>query len=105
MKILHILDHSLPLHSGYTFRSQNIFKAQRKMGYQPVILTSPKHEATWKGDWAEKETIGEFTYYRTGAINNSSIPAILSTIMVNIAVIFPVDMDFIFSNTFSIAAI
>ncbi len=74
MKILHILDHSLPLHSGYTFRSQNIFRAQRKMGYDPVILTSPKHEATWKGDWAEKETIGDFTYYRTGAIESSNIP-------------------------------
>ena len=37
MKILHILDHSLPLHSGYTFRSQNIFKAQQQMGYTPVF--------------------------------------------------------------------
>lgn len=67
MKILHILDHSLPLHSGYTFRSQNLFRAQRKMGYEPVILTSPKHEDDWKGDWAQKEEINDFTYYRTGA--------------------------------------
>ena len=67
MKILHILDHSLPLHSGYTFRSQNLFRAQRKMGYDPVILTSPKHEENWKGDWAEKEEINGFSYYRTGA--------------------------------------
>ena len=66
MKILHILDHSLPLHSGYTFRSQNLFRAQRKMGYELVILTSPKHEEDWQGDWAEKEEINEFTYYRTG---------------------------------------
>lgn len=67
MKILHILDHSLPLHSGYTFRSQNLFRAQRKMGYDPVILTSPKHELDWKGEWAQKEEINGFTYYRTGA--------------------------------------
>ncbi|MEJ2201660.1 MAG: glycosyltransferase, partial [Desulfuromonadaceae bacterium] len=67
MKILHILDHSLPLHSGYTFRSQNLFKAQRKLGYDPVVVTSPKHEQSWKGDWAAKETINDFTYYRTGA--------------------------------------
>ena len=67
MKILHILDHSLPLHSGYTFRSQNLFRSQRKMGYDPVILTSPKHEENWQGDWSQKEEINSFTYYRTGA--------------------------------------
>lgn len=74
MKILHILDHSLPLHSGYTFRSQNIFRAQKKMGYFPVILTSPKHEASWKGQWDEKETINDFQYYRTGAVYGSQLP-------------------------------
>ncbi len=67
MKILHILDHSLPLHSGYTFRSQNLFRAQRNMGYDPVVVTSPKHEENWTGEWAEKEEINGFTYYRTGA--------------------------------------
>ena len=77
MKILHILDHSLPLHSGYTFRSQNIFKAQRAMGYEPVILTSPKHEQSWKGDWADVEEINGFTYYRTGAVSgNVSLPVL-----------------------------
>lgn len=68
MKILHVLDHSLPLHSGYTFRSQNLFRAQRNMGYDPVVVTSPKHEADWNGDWSEKEEINGFTYYRSGAI-------------------------------------
>ncbi|SHJ57197.1 PEP-CTERM/exosortase A-associated glycosyltransferase, Daro_2409 family [Malonomonas rubra DSM 5091] len=70
MKILHILDHSLPLHSGYTFRSQNLFRSQRKMGFEPVVLTSPKHEENWDGDWAPKEEINGFTYYRTGATKN-----------------------------------
>jgi len=70
MKILHILDHSLPLHSGYTFRSQNLFRSQRNLGYDPVILTSPKHEEDWSGDWAQKEEIKGFTYYRTGATRN-----------------------------------
>lgn len=54
MKILHRLDHSLPLHSGYTFRSQNIFKAQQQMGYTPVILTSPKYEESLKKQTPEK---------------------------------------------------
>jgi PEP-CTERM/exosortase A-associated glycosyltransferase len=74
MKILHVLDHSLPLHSGYTFRSQNLFRAQRKMGYEPVIVTSPKHEDSWEGDWADKEEINGFTYYRTGASRSLPLP-------------------------------
>ncbi|WP_432821246.1 TIGR04063 family PEP-CTERM/XrtA system glycosyltransferase [Trichloromonas sp.] len=67
MKILHVLDHSLPLHSGYTFRSQSLFRAQRAMGYAPVIVTSPKHEESWNGDTSLKEEINGFTYYRSGA--------------------------------------
>lgn len=67
-KILHILDHSLPLHSGYTFRSQNLFKAQKAMGFDPVILTSPKHEESLKKKTPLKEDFEGFTYYRTGAV-------------------------------------
>ena len=74
MKILHILDHSLPLHDGYSFRSQNIFQAQRNRGWQPVIVTSPKHEGSWKGSWAKEEQVGGFHYYRTGAISHNGIP-------------------------------
>jgi PEP-CTERM/exosortase A-associated glycosyltransferase len=74
MKILHILDHSLPLHSGYTFRSQNLFRAQRDMGFEPVVLTSPKHEEDWSGEWAKKEEINGFTYYRTGATHSFPAP-------------------------------
>jgi hypothetical protein len=32
MKILHVFDHTLPLHSGYTFRSAAILRNQRKLG-------------------------------------------------------------------------
>jgi len=71
LKILHILDHSLPLHSGYTFRSQNILKEQRKRGWLPIALTSPKHEASRKGLSIQKEEIDGVNYYRTGASNNS----------------------------------
>jgi PEP-CTERM/exosortase A-associated glycosyltransferase len=76
MKILHILDHSLPLHSGYTFRSQSIFRAQRTRGWHPVVLTSPKHEQSWKGHWQEKEEIDGFSYYRTGASRTSRLPGL-----------------------------
>jgi len=76
MKILHILDQSLPIHSGYTFRSQNLFRAQRAMGYEPVIVTSPKHEADRSGDWAPKERINGFTCYRTGAVPRFPVPLV-----------------------------
>ncbi len=72
MKILHILDHSLPLQSGYSFRSQNIFKAQRKRGWEPVIVTSPKHEESWQGHSEREEMIDGFRYYRTGTVSHSS---------------------------------
>jgi len=72
LKILHVLDHSLPLHDGYSFRSQNIIRTQKKWGWEPVVLTSPKHEQSWKGDWKSQEEIEGFRYYRTGTITPSS---------------------------------
>jgi len=43
VKILHILDHSIPLHSGYTFRTRAILKQQRNLGWQTEHITSAKH--------------------------------------------------------------
>lgn len=37
--ILHILDHSLPLHSGYTFRTRAIMKSQQRSGWNVAGLT------------------------------------------------------------------
>jgi len=42
LRILHLFDHSLPLHSGYTFRSANILRGQRRLGWETHHLTSPK---------------------------------------------------------------
>jgi PEP-CTERM/exosortase A-associated glycosyltransferase len=42
MRILHILDHSIPLHSGYTFRTLSILKEQRALGWETFHLTSSK---------------------------------------------------------------
>ena len=42
MKILHIFDHTLPLHSGYTFRSAAILRNQRKLGWETFHLSGPK---------------------------------------------------------------
>jgi glycogen(starch) synthase len=43
MKILHILDHSIPLQSGYAFRTISILREQRALGWHTVQLTTPKH--------------------------------------------------------------
>ncbi len=42
MRILHILDHSIPLHSGYTFRTAAILREQRALGWETFHLTSEK---------------------------------------------------------------
>jgi PEP-CTERM/exosortase A-associated glycosyltransferase len=74
LKVLHILDHSLPLHSGYTFRTQNILEEQRRRGWAPLALTSPKHEASWKGKSEKCEEIGGIRFYRTGPQSGGQLP-------------------------------
>ena len=66
MKILHVLDHSVPLFSGYSFRSLSIIHAQKALGLRPVVLTSPKHGSA-KDDWEELDGI---RYYRTRVLNS-----------------------------------
>ena len=42
MHILHILEHSIPLHSGSTFRTLSILKQHRALGWQTSHITSTK---------------------------------------------------------------
>ena len=42
MRILHVFDHTLPLHSGYTFRSAAILRNQRKLGWETFHLSGPR---------------------------------------------------------------
>jgi len=42
MRILHVLDHSVPLHSGYSFRTLSIIREQRKLGWETLHVTGPK---------------------------------------------------------------
>lgn len=46
MRIIHVLDHSLPMHSGYTFRTRAIMKAQQAKGWQVEGVTGIRHTAT-----------------------------------------------------------
>ncbi|MEJ6008007.1 TIGR04063 family PEP-CTERM/XrtA system glycosyltransferase [Paucibacter sp. AS339] len=43
MRVLHVLDHTVPLHSGYTFRTLSLLREQRKLGWETHHLSSPKH--------------------------------------------------------------
>jgi PEP-CTERM/exosortase A-associated glycosyltransferase len=61
MRILHILDHSLPLQSGYVYRTLGIVNQQRALGWEPVLLTSGKHYAPGPA----REWIGEWEFFRT----------------------------------------
>ena len=61
MRILHILDHSIPLHSGYAFRTLAILKQQRVLGWDTVQLTSTKHYAASEME----ELVDGFKFYRT----------------------------------------
>lgn len=61
MRILHVFDHSLPLHSGYAFRSAAILREQRAMGWETVQLTTPRHGATAQ----HEEEAGGLTFLRT----------------------------------------
>ncbi len=61
MKILHVLDHSIPLHSGYTFRTRAILKQQAELGWETVQITSGK-----QGDSAAAlEAVDGLRFYRT----------------------------------------
>ncbi|MGB3740080.1 MAG: TIGR04063 family PEP-CTERM/XrtA system glycosyltransferase [Pontixanthobacter sp.] len=42
-RVLHILDHSLPLQSGYTFRTRAILKAQQAAGLEVRGITGQRH--------------------------------------------------------------
>ena len=61
MRILHILDHSLPLHSGYAFRSAAILREQRALGYETLQLTTPRQN----GGAALVEDVDQLRFHRT----------------------------------------
>lgn len=73
MKILHVLDHSLPVQSGYAFRSAAILREQRRLGWETIQVTGPKQGSS--------ETAAEYVdgleYLRTGALAGwlAGIPA------------------------------
>ena len=71
VKILHILDHSIPLHSGYTFRTRAILKQQRLLGWETFHVTSAKQINALQ----DMEIVDGLTFYRS-AIPSKCISAI-----------------------------
>ncbi|HZN99914.1 MAG TPA: TIGR04063 family PEP-CTERM/XrtA system glycosyltransferase [Burkholderiales bacterium] len=66
MRILHVLDHSIPLHSGYAFRTLAILREQRALGWETAQLTSAKHHLPCP----EVEEVDGFTFYRTATLDS-----------------------------------
>ena len=62
-RILHVLDHSIPLHSGYTFRTAALLREQRALGWETFHLTSPKQGQAV----AAFEDVDGLRFYRTRA--------------------------------------
>jgi PEP-CTERM/exosortase A-associated glycosyltransferase len=61
MRVLHVLDHSVPLHSGYSFRTLAILREQKKLGIETFHVTSPKHHAPGPSE----EVVEGFRFHRT----------------------------------------
>lgn len=60
-RILHVLDHSIPMHSGYTFRTRNILRQQRDLGWHTSHVTGLKHHDTP----LLQEEVDGLLFYRT----------------------------------------
>jgi len=63
LRVLHVLDHSWPVHTGYSIRSLHLLAAQYRLGLRPQALTGPLQIVD---DPNAKETVVEnITYRRT----------------------------------------
>ena len=92
LRILHVLDHSIPLHSGYTFRTRSILQQQRKLGWETFHLTSPKQGAT-QGAF---DQVDGLDFFRTAAstgplarfpvLNQLAVIDMLAERLLNVAV-------------------
>lgn len=69
MRILHVLDHSIPLHSGYTFRTLSILREQRRRGWQTLHLTGAKHDCP-----LDEEQVDGWHFYRTPRAGSPRLP-------------------------------
>ncbi|QHE85921.1 TIGR04063 family PEP-CTERM/XrtA system glycosyltransferase [Hydrogenophaga sp. BPS33] len=64
MRVLHVLDHSIPLHSGYTFRTAALLREQRALGWETHHLTSPKQGVCEEA----VQTVDGLSFHRTAPV-------------------------------------
>jgi glycogen(starch) synthase len=64
MRVLHVLDHSIPLHSGYAFRTLAILREQQRLGWHTLQLTTPKQGA----GGLREETVEGMRVHRTPSL-------------------------------------
>jgi PEP-CTERM/exosortase A-associated glycosyltransferase len=64
-RILHVLDHSLPLHSGYTFRTRAILKAQQAAGWEVAGITGVRQYQHGQTVGGTNECVEGLTFHRT----------------------------------------
>jgi PEP-CTERM/exosortase A-associated glycosyltransferase len=64
-RILHVLDHSLPLHSGYTFRTRAILKAQIAAGWDVAGITGSRQYQHGEVVGNRAQEVEGLTFYRT----------------------------------------
>jgi PEP-CTERM/exosortase A-associated glycosyltransferase len=65
VRILHVLDHSLPLQSGYAFRTVAILREQRALGWETVQLTTPRQGPATE----QTEDVDGWSFHRTTPCN------------------------------------
>ena len=61
LRVLHVLDHSWPVHTGYSIRSLHLIAAQYRLGLRPQALTGPLQIVD---DPQHEETVVENIIYR-----------------------------------------
>ncbi|MGZ8287890.1 MAG: glycosyltransferase family 4 protein [Telluria sp.] len=70
MRILHILDHSVPVHSAYSHRTLSLLRQQRALGWHTIQLTGP---AQGKVE-TEDRNRDEWHFFRTDPGGALSLP-------------------------------
>jgi PEP-CTERM/exosortase A-associated glycosyltransferase len=73
-RILHVLDHSLPLHSGYTFRTRAIMKAQVVAGWEVAGITGVRQYQHGQIPDSLDETVEGLKFHRTLAAVSGPSP-------------------------------
>ena len=68
-RVLHILDHSLPLQSGYTFRTRAILKSQQAAGMEVRSITGQRHSA----DGPDVEEVDGLIFHRTTGMSSGPV--------------------------------